>query len=173
MEPGRRRPAVLAVPLLTVLLTGVALLLSSCGGGAKEDPPATTPDGPGTPPGAEAPEVERVTPADQAEGVDYETEITVTFSAAMDEPATEAAFAVTPGVDCDFSWNEAATRLTCTPTTTLTENTEYTISVGSGAESRSGAALASAWTSRFTTGAGPVSSCVLGTGVFGSCTFGP
>src|SRR5699024_5325035 len=137
------------------------------------DPPATTPDGPGTPPGAEAPEVERVTPADQAEGVDYETEITVTFSAAMDEPATEAAFAVTPGVDCDFSWNEAATRLNCTPTAGIAEKTEYISSVSSCAESRSGAVLASTRTSRFSTDACTDSSFVLYSVVSGNCNIRP
>jgi hypothetical protein len=74
----------------------------------------------------------------------------------MNPMTTTAALAIGPGVTCvgGWTWNTGGTTVTCVPAT-LAYTTTYTVVVGVGAQDVAGNALASAYTSSFTTGVMP------------------
>lgn len=136
----------------------LALLVAACGGG----------NGGGT-----APTVTTTNPADGATNVSVTANVSVTFSQAMNQAATEAAFSSVPAITCAFSWNPASTVLTCTPTSDLGTNTAYAVTIAATAESAGGTPLGSPFAFGFTTGGAVDDTCVFGTSLFGSCRFGP
>lgn len=154
-------------PLLLLLLTGVALLLSACN---QRSPAGDQDPSPGTP---EAPEITEVRPADAATGVSTTGSITINFSQPMKAPDTEAAVTLSPVVACQFDWNTEGTRLTCKPETELAADETYSLRIGTSARSREGVNLESAWQSEFRTAAEAQASCVLGAAELGRCTLAP
>lgn len=124
-------------------------------------------------PDPDAPTVTATVPADGASNVAVTTIISVTFSLPMNPAATEGAITSAPAIDCTFDWNATDTTLTCTPDTSLTPDTTYTLSVGTDAESAAGTALGSAFDVTFTTAPEVVELCTFGTSSFGACRFGP
>ncbi|MGH2428027.1 MAG: Ig-like domain-containing protein [Candidatus Limnocylindria bacterium] len=66
-------------------------------------------------------------PTDAADDVSAETEISVAYSAEMDEADVEEHFAITPEVAGELSWNGG--EMTFTPSERLAPGTRYTISV--------------------------------------------
>ena len=97
------------------------------------------------------PQVIAPSPANGVTGVSLNTSITVSFSEAMNKPATQNALTITPAIDCAFSWNTDATELSCNPSADLTTNSTYTITLNTGAQDIAGNSLTSAFSSSFTT----------------------
>ncbi len=158
--PSALRPAATwLAPLAAATLSLV--LLTGC-------PSAPAPD-----PDPEAPTVTATVPDDGATDVAVTTTISVTFSLPMNRAATEGAFTSLPAIDCAFGWDDTDTTLTCTPNAHLTPDTEYTLNVGTDAESAAGTALASDFDIAFTTAPEVVELCTFGTSTFGACRFGP
>jgi hypothetical protein len=133
----------------------LALLVAACGGG-------------GT-----APTVTTTNPADGATDVSVTANVSVTFSQAMNQAGTEAAFSSVPAITCAFSWNPAGTAMTCAPASELAANTAYAVTIAATAETAVGTPLGSPFAFGFTTGGTVDDTCVFGTSLFGSCRFGP
>ena len=120
----------------------------------------------------DAPTVVATHPEDGDSDVALNTAISVTFSQAMDQAATAGAFDASPPVDCEFSWNLASTVLTCSPEELLTENTEYTVTIHTGAQDQQGVSLEQAFAFGFTTGEDLLVTCVFDDSNFDECVFG-
>lgn len=86
------------------------------------------------------PTVVSVNPPTAATEVSETTQVTVTFSKPMDPATTQAAFSLSPSVPCTFYWASTQS-LTCTPQSPLTLDTQYTVTVGTGATSADEGAL--------------------------------
>lgn len=144
---------------------------------AKSNEVRATPTGPGNgggdPDPVTPPTVVTTSPSDGATGIGTNSNISITFSKAMDEPSTEAAFSVAPALDCEFRWLAHGTRLTCVPKAGLDPNQAYDVTIGTGAQDRNGNTLATSKEFTFTTTAGTASVCTFGESKFGACTFGP
>lgn len=81
------------------------------------------------------PTVESYTPVwnDTDEPLLCNTPITVQFNWDMDTQATEKAFTITPAAEGTFTWEDLNYRLVFTPTVPYQTNTEYTVTIGTGA----------------------------------------
>ena len=119
------------------------------------------------------PTVTATNPPDGTADVALNQPIAVTFSKAMNQAATEGAFSADPSIDCAFSWNLVSTTLTCTPTSNLSANAAYSITVDTGAEDTQGNNLQEPFSFSFTTGEELMQACVFGESTFGNCLFGP
>jgi hypothetical protein len=114
-----------------------------------------TPVPPEDPPLDETPpEVTTVSPSDGATGVSTSTEVAVTFTEPMDEPATEAAFSLARSSDASpvggsFSWS--GNTLTFDPASALSEGTNYAATVSTAATDEAGNPLGAATTWGFKT----------------------
>ncbi|MHC1681165.1 MAG: Ig-like domain-containing protein [Methanomassiliicoccales archaeon] len=99
--------------------------------------------------------IESVIPVDEAVDVSISTTVQVTFSEAMDTTSVESAFSLVGigSVTGTFAWSVGDTVMTFTPSSALSYNTEYTVTIGTGAKDLAGNGLAAAFTSSFTTGA--------------------
>ena len=101
------------------------------------------------------PTVTETSPADGDDELKLATVVIVTFSEEMDQASVESAFALDDGtktaVAGTFAWNTAGDELAFTPDSNLTEDTAYTISIGTGAKSLSGDPLESAFSATFNT----------------------
>jgi len=144
---------------LAAATVAISLVAAACGGGGGGGPSAPT--------------VTATNPADGATDVAITTNLSVTFSTAMNPTTTQAAFSTTPATTCAFSWNPAGTTLTCDPTNDLTPSTAYTVTIATTATNAGGTPLANAFGFGFTTGAAVSNTCVFGTSLFGACRFGP
>ena len=89
-------------------------------------------------------------PMSNQNAVRLQQPIQVTFNQAMDHPSTEAAVQITPATTVAFSWN--ANTLSVTPTAgNLAPNTQYQVTIGSGARTATGQALTEPKTITFVT----------------------
>lgn len=70
------------------------------------------------------------------------TQISMTFSTEMDTNSVEANFHIVGSVTGDFSWDDSMQTMTFTPSDILHENTEYTVTIGTGAQAKDGTSLA-------------------------------
>ncbi len=77
------------------------------------------------------------------------TTISVTFSEAMDQSATESVFTIAPGLTGQSNWNE--NKLIFTPDSALDYKTQYSITIGSTAKDLAGNNLDSDFNWQFTT----------------------
>lgn len=156
------QPPVIRRAVVRVVLSASAILfvLAGCssGGGSTPDP---------------APTVGSTTPADGATNVSIGSTIAITFSEAMDQATTEAAFVASPVMTCTFSWNPASTTLTCDPDADLGADQSYTVTIGADAESETGQPLGTAASFSFSTGTTVTELCTFGSSAFGACRFGP
>jgi len=100
--------------------------------------------------GAQAPTIS-ITPENGAAGVALETPIVLTFSKAMDQAATQAAFSLTPGTEGNYSWNTESTILSFTPEDIWQYSTVYNIGINTDAVDQEGIHLAAPFSSTFTT----------------------
>jgi hypothetical protein len=105
------------------------------------------------------PTVIEVTPGDGYTDVSPFTGISMRFSESMDKASVEQAFILSYGagnVQGTFNWGGddlyGSSWCHFDPSTNLQQSIEYTITIGVGAEDFAGNAMASAFTSRFTTG---------------------
>lgn len=91
-----------------------------------------------------APEVVSYTPAwnEGDEAVLCNTPITVEFNWDMDTEATAAAFSIEPAVEGTVTWEDLNYRLVFTPAKAYETNTEYTVTVGTGATHAGGMTMA-------------------------------
>ena len=105
-------------------------------------------------PDATAPTVLGSSPASGATGVPVNTNISFTFSEAMNRSTVEAAFSGA-GITCAWAWTSDSTLATCNPTANLSFSTVYNVSIGTGAKDEAGNALAGAFNSSFTTASAP------------------
>jgi hypothetical protein len=107
-------------------------------------------------------------PAAGASGVDLNTKIQATFSAAMDPSSiTDLTFTVEPGVTGSVDYDATSKTATFTPSAKLTANKSYTATIKGGVKDAAGNALASDYTWKFTTGGGD-DGCFIATAVYGS-----
>lgn len=105
---------------------------------------------------AAAPKIVRFRPLNAATGVGWTQNLSVRFTQPMDHASTELAWAATQGgkaLKGSFSWAENDTVLVFDPTSVLGYNQKVVITVGVGATSRAGLALAAAGGATFTTAA--------------------
>jgi hypothetical protein len=105
--------------------------------------------------GGNAPAVVSVNPANGATNVSVSTTIEITFSLAMDWAATESAMASSPSIAGAFAWGADDTKVTWTPSDPLSQNTNYKVTIGTGAKSAAGVNLPSAHSFKFKTGTPP------------------
>lgn len=126
-----------------------------------------------TPSATAPPSVVITNPDDGAVGVGLNSNISVTFSASMNEAATAGAFSISPAIPCAFSWSADSTRLSCDPDADFAANQPYTVTIGTGATDTGGTAIAAESSFDFTTGTSVASACVFGEGKFNACVFGP
>lgn len=102
-----------------------------------------------------APTVASSAPANNATNVDVQTNVSLTFSEAMDTTAVKNAFSVSPSVAGTLLWDETKKLMTFDPTSPLAYSTTYTVTLGAGAADVAGNALGSAYSFQFSTGAVP------------------
>lgn len=95
-----------------------------------------------------SPAVSSVTPSNGAANVAAGQAISITFSESMDESSVQEAFSISPSVSGDYSWS--GNTMTFTPIT-LSYNTAYTCTVGTGAKDQAGNSLESSYVWGFTT----------------------
>ncbi len=105
------------------------------------------------------PTVSSVSPSGGAADVARTTSVSVVFDRAMDEDSVEQAFSLKrtgdgTAVAGSFSWN--GNELTFAPSSPLSGATNYTASVGTGAQDTTGAGLEAPRTWQFTTAAQPL-----------------
>lgn len=70
--------------------------------------------------------------------VGLKEKIVITFSKAMDEVATKNAVSISPSLVGTWAWNTGSTVLTFTPTTNMTYDTNYTVTISKDAKSQDG-----------------------------------
>ncbi len=81
--------------------------------------------------------------------VPVDSQITVTFSEAMDKGFVQSAFSTSPSTTGLFSWSGNA--MTFTPSSSLGYETTYIVNVGTGAKDSSGTSLQTAYNWQFST----------------------
>ncbi|KAF5411537.1 MAG: hypothetical protein C5S47_03620 [Candidatus Methanogasteraceae archaeon] len=101
--------------------------------------------------GTTVPTVKGHTPTDGATDVPISTDITVTFSEAMNESLTNESFEIDPDVEGSFDWNGDGDTMTFTPDEDLAYNKNHEVTIGTGAEDLNGTKLAEAFVWNFTT----------------------
>jgi hypothetical protein len=98
------------------------------------------------------PEISSTSPNHGATNVPLNSVISITFSRAMNTTVTESVISSSPTISWSSVWTSQDTLITFTPSANLDQNSQYTITVGTGAESTEGLNLESAYTFSFTTG---------------------
>lgn len=91
-------------------------------------------------------------PLDGNRSVALQQPILVAFSQPMDRTSTESAVQITPATNVTYAWTADSRTLSVQPTGgTLAPNTQYQVTIGSGAKTASGKSLTSAQTVTFVT----------------------
>jgi hypothetical protein len=109
-----------------------------------------------------SPYVVSTTPTDGSVGVDIGTKISITFDVSMNAASTAAATTSYPKIDWYYPLPGYSKKVTFTPTS-LNSNTQYTIDVGTDAESQSGSKMQSPYSFSFKTAVSTKSPTVKGT----------
>ncbi len=99
-------------------------------------------------------------------GVSKNDSIQFTFTEDMDQSATISAISFNPALTGQFNWSSARI-LTFTPTTALTQDTQYRLSIGTGATSAAGLPLANNYLVDFTVNNANDSTAIVLAGVDG------
>ena len=103
-------------------------------------------------PGTGGPRIVETVPSDNAQSAATATIIRVQFDRAMDRPATEKAFRVSPAVDGAFLWDAESTLLSFVPRVALQSGSSYSVSLSSTAQDASGVLLLSSYSFSFRAG---------------------
>ena len=137
----------------------------------RSDPVTATPIDDGL--DVQPPSVVSSTPSDGDTDVAVNANLTVTFSEAMNQAATEAALSVIPNIDCTVSWDASGTILSCNPDADLAADTSYSATVDTGATDLAGNALELPFAFSFTTGTTALANCRFDddTTPFNGCIF--
>ena len=98
---------------------------------------------------AVAPEVTSVTPLDGSTDVNVTTDIKVTFNEGMDQTSVQSAFSTSPSSTGTFSWS--GNTMTYNPSSNLSPEATYTVTIGTGAKDDSGNSLTGEYGWSFTT----------------------
>lgn len=97
------------------------------------------------------PQVVTTTPADGAKGVPVSSLIGVTFSTGMATASVESAISSNPTAPGKFAWVTGDVSVTLDPAADLQFSTKFTFTIATGARSKGGTAIASAYLFSFTT----------------------
>ncbi len=106
-------------------------------------------------PDTTAPEILSNTPSNGATGIDTGTNLSLSFSEAMNRSSVEAAFSVNPAANCLFLWSSDDKLVTCDPTGDLNTSTPYTVELAATATDQAGNTLANPFSFSFDTAAAP------------------
>jgi hypothetical protein len=89
---------------------------------------------------------------DGSHGVALQQPILVSFNQPMNHQTTEAAVQITPATNVSYTWSASSDTLSVQPTSgNLAPNTQYQVTIGSGATTAAGKPLAAAQTITFVT----------------------
>jgi len=89
---------------------------------------------------------------DGSHGVALQQPILVSFNQPMNHQTTEAAVQITPATNVSYAWSASSDTLSVQPTSgNLAPNTQYQVTIGSGATTAAGKPLAAAQTITFVT----------------------
>ena len=139
---------ILAISL--VALMGV--IFAACGGGGGGGGGSTTP--PGT-----VPTVLSVFPVDGSDQVSTNTDISITFSEAMDKTSVQSNTSITSVAGTfstvSYSWEALDTKMVISPTAAMADSTKYVVSIASQTLDAEGDSMAAAYMFSFTTGSVP------------------
>lgn len=94
------------------------------------------------------PTVVNTDPKKNTKDVDRTTKVTITFSEAMDQAATEGSVTISPGAITGRTWNGNATLIL---TVDLTDGQTYTVTIGTGAKDIAGNSVRDKYVFSFTT----------------------
>jgi fibronectin type 3 domain-containing protein len=103
------------------------------------------------------PTVTSCSPANGATGIGIGTGVSIVFSEGMDEASVESAFSLEGAgapVSGSFSWSSTSA-MTFTPSSSLLHSTDYVIELSTSAKDLAGNAMASSFSSKFSTAASP------------------
>jgi hypothetical protein len=103
-----------------------------------------------TAPPPEPPVVVSATPAAGSTAAPSTTNISLSFSQSMDRNSVETAFSILPALTCAWGWSTDSTLATCTHAD-FAFDTDYTMTLGTGAMNQSGTHLAATFTDSFHT----------------------
>ena len=81
--------------------------------------------------------------------VPVNTQLTVTFSEAMNQASAQSAFSTSSAITGSFSWS--GNTMTYTPSSYLAYSTSYTVTIGTGAKDLAGNSLQSTYSRQFST----------------------
>ncbi|GEM81969.1 Ig-like domain-containing protein [Meiothermus hypogaeus] len=101
------------------------------------------------------PSVLSTAPANGDTNIPVNTDITFSFSEAMDRTTVEGAFSSSPSITCTWSWTPDSKLATCNPPTDLSFNTNYSVTLGTGAKDLAGNPMATAYNFSFRTASAP------------------
>jgi hypothetical protein len=101
------------------------------------------------------PSVLSTAPADGDTNIPVNTDITFSFSEAMDRASVEGAFSSSPAITCAWSWSSDSKLATCNPPANLNFNTNYTVTMGTGAKDQAGNSMMAAYSFSFLTASAP------------------
>jgi hypothetical protein len=91
-------------------------------------------------------------PMDGSRAVALQQPILVNFNQPMDHPSTEAAVQIAPATSVTYAWSASSNTLSVQPASgILAPNTQYQVTIGSGAKTASGQSLSTAQTITFVT----------------------
>jgi hypothetical protein len=97
------------------------------------------------------PSVTAISPLGGAADISISSPLVLTFNKAMNQPATQGAFSLSPPVSGNFTWNTAGTVMTFTPVSGFSYSTAYTLGLSTAAADLAGLHLVIAFNSTFTT----------------------
>lgn len=100
-----------------------------------------------------SPVIESTLPSFGASNVPPNTNVTITFSEAMEKGATENAISSSPSISGTFTWDSSVRAVTWDPKAYLAANTVYSITISASARSQVGVNMKAAYTFSFITGA--------------------
>jgi fibronectin type 3 domain-containing protein len=101
------------------------------------------------------PTVLSTAPANGDTNIPVNTDITFIFSEAMDRASVEGAFSSTPSIACAWSWTSDNRLAICNPATDLSFNTNYSVTLGTGAQDQVGNLMTAAYGFSFQTANAP------------------
>ncbi len=101
------------------------------------------------------PSVLSTAPANGDTNIPINTDISFSFSEPMDRTSVEGAFSSSPSITCAWSWTPDSRLATCNPPTDLSFNTNYSVTLGTGAKDLAGNAMTAPYTFSFRTASAP------------------
>ncbi|MFV2082617.1 MAG: Ig-like domain-containing protein, partial [bacterium] len=140
---------IMAIALLVI----PGVIFVACGGGGGGGGGGST-----TPPGT-VPTVLSVFPVDGADQVSTNTDISITFSEAMDRTSVQSNTSITSVAGTfstvSYSWEALDTKIVMSPTAAMVDSTRYVVAISSQTLDAEGDSMAAAYMFSFTTGSVP------------------